>query len=48
MRKFIVTRAAGFSGFHFIEALLQGGETVMGIDEINHYYDPDLEWQDLP
>jgi len=48
MRKFIVTRAEGFIGSHLVEGLLQLGEMVIGIDEVNHYYDPDLEWQDLP
>ncbi len=36
----IVTGAAGFIGSHVAEALLERGDAVLGIDEVNEYYDP--------
>lgn len=39
----IVTGAAGFVGMHVAERLLQRGETVIGIDEFNAYYDVALK-----
>lgn len=39
----IVTGAAGFIGFHVALALTQRGDTVIGIDNLNDYYDPQLK-----
>ncbi len=39
----LVTGAAGFIGFHVARALLERGEDVLGIDNINAYYDPALK-----
>jgi UDP-glucuronate 4-epimerase len=39
----IVTGAAGFIGMHVAERLLDRGETVVGIDVFNDYYDPRLK-----
>lgn len=39
----VVTGVAGFIGFHVAQALLQGGRTVIGIDNLNDYYDPTLK-----
>jgi UDP-glucuronate 4-epimerase len=39
----IVTGAAGFIGFHVSTALLARGERVVGIDNLNDYYDPRLK-----
>ena len=39
----IVTGAAGFVGMHVAERLLQRGETVVGVDEFNAYYDVALK-----
>jgi UDP-glucuronate 4-epimerase len=39
----LVTGAAGFIGYHVCEALLARGETVIGVDEINAYYQTDLK-----
>jgi UDP-glucuronate 4-epimerase len=39
----LVTGAAGFIGFHVTQALLARGESVVGIDIVNDYYDPRLK-----
>ncbi len=39
----LVTGAAGFIGFHIARALLARGERVIGIDDLNPYYDPLLK-----
>lgn len=39
----LVTGAAGFIGFHVAQALLARGERVLGIDNLNSYYDPTLK-----
>ena len=39
----IVTGAAGFIGMHVTERLLDRGETVIGVDNFNTYYDPALK-----
>ncbi|MEQ8640244.1 MAG: NAD-dependent epimerase/dehydratase family protein [Alphaproteobacteria bacterium] len=39
----LVTGAAGFIGFHVAEALLQRGESVLGLDNLNAYYDVRLK-----
>jgi UDP-glucuronate 4-epimerase len=38
-----VTGAAGFIGFHVSKRLLDRGEDVVGIDNLNDYYDPALK-----
>ncbi len=39
----LLTGAAGFIGFHTGRALLERGEEVIGIDNINDYYDPKIK-----
>ena len=39
----LVTGAAGFIGMHTVRALLDRGERVIGIDNLNAYYDPALK-----
>ena len=39
----IVTGAAGFIGFHVAEQLIARGCAVVGIDNLNDYYDPNLK-----
>lgn len=39
----LVTGAAGFIGFHTCLALLKRGERVIGIDNLNNYYDVSLK-----
>jgi UDP-glucuronate 4-epimerase len=41
--KILVTGAAGFIGFHVTRALIARGDTVVGLDNINDYYDPALK-----
>lgn len=41
--KFLVTGAAGFIGYHISERLLMSGHEVVGIDNLNEYYDVNLK-----
>ncbi|MEO1201756.1 MAG: NAD-dependent epimerase [Pseudomonadota bacterium] len=41
--KVLVTGAAGFIGFHTSRKLLERGETVIGLDNFNDYYDVSLK-----
>lgn len=41
--KVLVTGAAGFIGYHLSEALLARGDQVIGLDNINDYYDVNLK-----
>ncbi|CAI1642619.1 NAD-dependent epimerase [Serratia marcescens] len=41
--KFLVTGAAGFIGYHVAERLLTAGHQVVGIDNLNDYYDVGLK-----
>ena len=43
MNPVLVTGAAGFIGMHACERLLARGDTVVGIDNLNAYYDPALK-----
>lgn len=42
--KILVTGAAGFIGSSVCECLLRRGDTVVGLDNINSYYDPKLKY----
>ncbi len=41
--KILVTGAAGFIGYHLTRRLLERGDTVIGIDSINDYYDIEIK-----
>jgi UDP-glucuronate 4-epimerase len=41
--KVLLTGAAGFIGFHTARALLERGDEVVGLDNLNAYYDPKLK-----
>ena len=43
MTKYLVTGAAGFIGFHVSRRLLDRGEQVVGLDNVNDYYDVRLK-----
>ena len=43
MNKVLVTGAAGFIGFHLSKKLLEGGNEVTGLDNLNDYYDVRLK-----
>ena len=43
MARILVTGAAGFIGFHLCEKLLEEKYTVLGVDNINNYYDVKLK-----
>ena len=43
MKKILVTGAAGFIGFHLSKKLISQGFLVVGLDNINDYYDPNLK-----
>ena len=45
--KILVTGAAGFIGFHLCRSLLKKGHTVVGLDNINDYYDVNLKYSRL-
>jgi UDP-glucuronate 4-epimerase len=43
MHKFLLTGVAGFIGFHVAQRLLARGDTVLGVDNLNDYYDVTLK-----
>ena len=45
--KILVTGAAGFIGFYVSKSLLENGNEVVGLDNINDYYDTNLKYDRL-
>jgi UDP-glucuronate 4-epimerase len=45
--RYLITGTAGFIGFHLAKRLLNDGESVLGIDSINDYYDQNLKFERL-
>ncbi len=45
--KILLTGTAGFIGFHLAKALLERGDEIIGIDNINDYYDVELKYSRL-
>ncbi|MDF4221102.1 NAD-dependent epimerase/dehydratase family protein [Maribacter sp. M208] len=45
--KILVTGAAGFIGYHLVERLIKSGHEIVGLDNINDYYDINLKYDRL-
>jgi UDP-glucuronate 4-epimerase len=45
--KILITGTAGFIGYHLAKQLLERGDTVVGIDNLNDYYDVRLKYARL-
>jgi UDP-glucuronate 4-epimerase len=43
MPRFLVTGTAGFIGYHVAQRLLERGDQVLGVDNVNDYYDVSLK-----
>jgi UDP-glucuronate 4-epimerase len=43
MKKVLVTGMAGFIGYHLAKLLVKSGYQVVGLDNVNDYYDPNLK-----
>ena len=46
-KNILVTGVAGFIGFHLCQSLISKGYFVVGIDDINDYYDVNLKYSRL-
>jgi UDP-glucuronate 4-epimerase len=47
MSKILITGAAGFIGFHLCQRLIDRGDEVIGLDNLNDYYDVNLKVERL-
>ena len=45
--KILITGTAGFIGFYLAKKLLDRGDSVIGVDQINDYYDIELKFSRL-
>ena len=45
--KILITGAAGFIGFHLVNRLISEGFHIVGLDNINDYYDVNLKYARL-
>ena len=43
MKKILITGAAGFIGYHLVQAMADRGDRITGIDNLNDYYDVNLK-----
>ena len=44
--KYLITGCAGFIGFHLAKKLLNQNEFIIGIDNLNQYYDVKIKKKD--
>ena len=44
---YLVTGAAGFIGFHLSLAILKKGHSVLGLDNVNDYYNKKIKYDRL-
>ena len=47
MKNIIITGCAGFIGSHFAEKMLSCGNAVLGIDNFDEYYDPNIKRRNI-
>ena len=47
MAEILVTGGAGFIGSHLVQSLIQAGHSVVNIDELNDYYNPEFKHYNL-
>lgn len=47
MKKVLITGMAGFIGHHLAKLLVKSNYEVVGLDNINDYYDPQLKYARL-
>lgn len=45
--KILITGTAGFIGFHLAQKMIERGDEIIGLDNINDYYDPKLKYARL-
>ena len=45
--KILVTGAAGFIGYHLVKSLVDSNHQVIGLDNVNNYYNVDLKFDRL-
>ena len=45
--KILITGCCGFIGSHLVEKLLKKGEIILGIDNMNDYYDTNIKYKNL-
>ena len=43
MKKILITGVAGFIGYHLAKKLLKNNYDIIGIDNLNDYYNPNLK-----
>src|SRR5512142_2588306 len=43
MAKYLITGTAGFIGYHLAEEILKRGNEIVGLDNLNAYYDVNLK-----
>jgi UDP-glucuronate 4-epimerase len=47
MKRCLITGVAGFIGFHLAKEMLEQGYEIVGVDDLNDYYDPKIKYSRL-